>query len=295
MRDLDPPPRGFIGLREWLVRLHQFVLQLRVGRSPGTIVRQGRRGVSISALGGGDPGTGDSLQFKGQWVDGPYDQDDIVIRETNPELDNGNLGGTYESTAAVNKGDLPPGIPATGSGATFSLSIVTGVIQPGITVTAPGSGYPPGQTLPLKITGDGTGAYATCVSDETGVIVSATAGFDGGSGYTTASASVASVQKWVDFALGRWKKLTLRVGKKRIVIDAGRDGTDNPSIAVFKDHSSPTSGSFSLAVDDLLSIHGIESGANLEIKARITTACDDSDYSIKHAVVIRGDYYTPPA
>lgn len=54
-------------------------------------------------------GTAPTAQVPTQWVDGPYNKGDLVIREKKEELDDGKQGGTYYATKAVKKGDPAPG------------------------------------------------------------------------------------------------------------------------------------------------------------------------------------------
>lgn len=67
--------------------------------------------------GGGEPG--DGWVWKGQWTDTNYDLGDVVIRETNAELIDGTVAGTYLALIPITTGTVAPGTP--GSSASWAL------------------------------------------------------------------------------------------------------------------------------------------------------------------------------
>lgn len=258
MRDLRPPPKGIFGLATWCAEAWQHIVQGRITRSPGTIVRQGRRGASISALGSGEDTTGGTLQFKNQWVDGPYSADDIVICETHPEEDNGYKGGTFIANADVVTGDLHPGlVPDTATAGTVTVAGGSVTVIP---VATGGEGY--GSAPPVTISGDGTGATAHAVL--TGTVVTSIVVDTGGSGYTSATAVIGDpdkAQKWDHFAVRPREAFTMRPvaaarNKQAIVFDCGRDTSKLPLIRLRKDNGDGSQGSIDLDIAALLAITG---------------------------------------
>ena len=103
------------------VELHAAQLAAaRPARSPGVLTQITTNGVFRRPTATSAP-AGSRLQFRNQWVDQAYAKNDIVIRETNPELDDGNKAGTYIASEAVSTGDLAPGEEDSGSSAEFGV------------------------------------------------------------------------------------------------------------------------------------------------------------------------------
>ena len=265
MLDLPPeiPEKGyFAGLYAWLNKLRRAVRSLSPLQSDNVNTLRGPHGTFRAGQPGGDSGPGAALQFQGQWVDQDYNQDDIVIRETNPELDDGRKAGTYHALEAVETGDPEPGavtgvdlVNAAGT-AVIGTGASSGVVT-AIGLTNPGKGYK--TAPPVTIDGDGSGATAHATVNSDGTI---TLSLDsGGTGYTSATVGIGSpgIQKWEDFAKGKWDRLTFRIDKQQIIFDVGRDSPNNLSIKIIKDmtDSTPgTSGMIDLDVGALLAITG---------------------------------------
>jgi len=285
---MDPgnPPTGFRGLFEWLQRFYDAWKSGRDIRAPGVRIRQTSRGVSRTAAGGED-GSTNGLQFKGQWVDGSYAENDIVICETNDEEDDGHEAGTFIATTDIVAGDMHPGVePQTA----LAHGVLSGGGLAAAAVDDGGAGYSsaPG----VAVTGDGSGATAHATIDANGS-VNAIVVDSAGTGYTTITLTLDGpdqTQKWEDFANGHQSKRTYRPAtqarnKQRIVINAGRDSLELPYITLFKKLSDGTVGSVSIDIND------IPSGAgNKVLKIRQWQVCVDGEY--KNVLLLSSDAYS---
>jgi hypothetical protein len=284
-------------MRGWLSQFHAFVSANLPRRSSGTLTRQGRRGTTITPLfDDWGSGEGESLQFKGQWVDGTYEIGDIVICKTNPEEDDGHMPGTFIAKAAVTAGDLHPGVVIKAGLAT--ATIVAGEITE-ITVDDPGEGYSAVPTVTIEGDGDDAAAHAVL----SGTVLDSIVVDDGGSGYTEATVTIGSptmTQKWDPFADRPKEKLTLRPNaqggdRQQIIIDAGRDEDDGenmpPSIKLI-DNKDDLVDSSSVEIDmaDLKTIiASLPEGTHLKVSLREWEVCKDG--VDRYAVFLSSDAY----
>jgi hypothetical protein len=260
MTRLPRPPESLGDLLRWARDTWNYLSEREDSSAPNTLLALTTRGSSRSGLEGGGVGEqGAPLQFKGQWLNGvSYSKDDIVIREKIPdELDDGTQAGTYIATSDTGPHDMPPG-EIGGAAAVLSAYVreSDGAIT-NVYVDHAGSGYSINTQI-VFTSESGSGAVAHVTVDADGKITDVVMDTEGsgypGSGYTTpvTVAAVNPEQRWVDFALGRWQKLTFRAGNRKIVIDAGRDLAD-PSLTIFNDYHNEALGSVQIRLSDMAS------------------------------------------
>lgn len=297
MMRLPRPPEGLGDVFRFCRELWQYLSEIEpMVSTPDSLLRRTTSGSVRTPIGrgrgGGGTGTG-GMNWKGQWADGTYSKNDVVIRDYTWELDEGNEAGTYIATDDVVAGDLPPNFGSTGgSGCTLSVTVSGGVIT-GITVTAGGTGYPP-NCLVVITDATGTGASASAVVNSSGVVTGVTVSA-GGSGYSgSPSASITSgSQKWATVAdAGHEQRHTYRNGNQVVIVDCGRDSMTLPSILIYKTYpngGSPTlsDGCILLDLNILLGISGPP--GNLVIEPREVAVCVEG--TTKHAVFLCTDWY----
>lgn len=226
--------------------------------------------------------------YERQWSPGSYSEGDEVIRDTTPEQDNGNLAARYYATADVTADDAPPGVGSNVT-ATATVSIDAGEIS-GIAITDPGAGY---GTLPtVTITGDGTGAEAEATFLGVNGEILELLVTDPGSGYTSASVTIdapTGSQKWEVSARSNFKKFTMKEGSQRIVLDVGRDDSEDLMLTVYKDVDDETAGSVQINIQDIIDL----GAGNKVIKFREWDVCVDG--VTQKAIFLSSDAYEPPS
>ncbi len=297
-RDPPPPPGGLGDVVSWARDLTDWALSQRDGEAPQTLLARTTRGVFRSAQKGGRGGgsEGAPLQWKGQWdAEATYAKDDIVKRDKIPEeIDDGNQAGDYIAQASVYPGDAPPGNPPIPATAT---AVVTAGVVTDLTLTFAGQGYsshsPPNVTIISGSGGTGATAHATVNQDSSISLHLDTGGEGYSEGDTTVEIDPPGAYKWQLWSRFNAQKFTLRVGKARIVIDAGRQdiGGELPQITIFKDMDDGlgTSGSIRLSLQQLFDT--LPAGVNADIMFREWDVCAEG--LPKKAVFLSSAPYGP--
>jgi hypothetical protein len=97
---IPPRPTGTTREARFLQAVWDELFRGRLNSVPNALVKRTTRGDSVipNSLASG----GKNLVFKGQWVaNKSYSKDEIVIRETDAEIDDGSKAGTYKAKINV--------------------------------------------------------------------------------------------------------------------------------------------------------------------------------------------------